>query len=444
MKSLICFIKAAIVLWTVTAFSVYAQDYSSKWMFGKGYNEKIKANWETEHFVKATICGEGVMRAVDASGNDLATYVLRSGRAAAGPFKAGGCFLFEVPAEKVAAGSFVSFDATLSVDPGAPMNWVVEWKDGDKWVAGRKYTCYGPAIGKGYKYTTLHQTYRFKNDPKGNVVSVRLRALGGATVPSMEGRETNGQAMFVTSPYLGAYVMDYGRVAPKDTTKVLCIGNSFTYYLSCPQMLKDLAWKEGHYIDMSASLKGGWTMGQHMTYPTTKDEIKIGGFDVVILQDQSQSAANVGSDRKKYAANITNLVAMADKVRATSEDCRIVLECTWAYAGKKNGGISCVTEFYENAGKGIKVMAKAAKADISPIRDAFRMASIERPDIMLFSADSYHQSEYGSYLKSCVNYLILFGEPFGENPSDCGLDPKKAAALRSIAEAVVLGDNFGR
>lgn len=444
MRSLINFIKVATVLWAVTAFGVSAQDYSSKWMFGKEHNVKTKATWETEHFVKATVCGEGVMKAVDAAGNDLATYQIRSGRAAAGPFKAGDYFLFEVPAENVAAGSYVSFDATMSVDPGAPMEWVVEWKDGDKWVAGRKYTCYGPAIGKDYKYTTLHQAYRFKNAPENNKVCVRLRALDGATVPPMEGRETNGQVMFVTSPYVGAYVMDYGTTAPKDTTRVLCVGNSFTYYLSCPHMLKDLAWKEGHYIDMSASIKGGWTMGQHMTYPTTEDEIKIGGFDVVILQDQSQSAAQVGSDKKKYAANVDNIVAMADKVRTTSEDCRVVLECTWAYAGKKNGGFSCVTEFYENAGKGIKVMAKAAKADVSPIRDAFRLANIERPDILLFAADGYHQSEYGSYLKSCVNYLTLFGEPFGDNPSDCGIDPKKAAALRAIAEAVVFGEKFGR
>ena len=84
MKSLINSIKVATVLWAVTAFGVSAQEYSSKWMFGKEHNVKTKATWETEHFVKATVCGEGIMKAVDAAGNDLATYQLRSGRAAAG------------------------------------------------------------------------------------------------------------------------------------------------------------------------------------------------------------------------------------------------------------------------------------------------------------------------------------------------------------------------
>jgi hypothetical protein len=41
-------------------------------------------------------------------------------------------------------------------------------------------------------------------------------------------------------------------------------------------------------------------------------------------------------------------------------------------------------------------------------------------------------------VKSCVNYLVLFREPFGETPADCGLEPDKAAVLRNIAEKVIL------
>ena len=436
------FIKAVIVLWTVAALDLSAQDFSSKWLFGSVYNSKMKTTWETEHYLMATICGEGIMKAVDADGNDLADYRVLKGRAAAGPFKAGCCFLFEIPAEGAQSGSFVSFDATLSANPGAPMHWVVEWKDGGRWVPGRQYVCHGPALGKNHKYTTIHQTYRLKDAPEDAVVSVRLRALEGSVVPSAEGVDSDAMVIFVTSPYIGACVMDYGVIPPKDTTSVLCIGNSFTYCQSCPQMLKEIAWQEGHYLDVSASLKGGWSMRKHLSYPTTEDEIGRGGYDVVILQDQSQSAAQVGSDSRKYAENIENTVAMAQKVRSTSEDCRLLLECTWAYAGKNNGGFGSVTEFYNNAGKGIKVLAQAAKADVSPIRDAFRLANIERPDILLFADDGYHPSVYGSYLKSCVNYLVLFKEPFGENPSDCGIDPKKAAALRSIAATVVLGEKF--
>ena len=84
-------------------------------------------------------------------------------------------------------------------------------------------------------------------------------------------------------------------------------------------------------------------------------------------------------------------------------------------------------------------MAKAADIDdVSPIGKAFKYTREEHPDIMLYHTDGHHQSPYGSYLKSCVNYLLLFGEPFGDSPADCGLDAKMTARLRSVAEKIVL------
>jgi hypothetical protein len=189
---------------------------------------------------------------------------------------------------------------------------------------------------------------------------------------------------------------------------------------------------------MSASVKGGWSMGQHLDFAPTDDLVAEGGYDVVFLQDQSQAPAKVGYDKKKNASLLKAMTGMADKVRTTSRDCRVVVECTWAYPGKQNGGFESVSQFYKYAGKGARMMAKAAKAEVSPIREAFRIANMERPDILMFAPDGYHQSPYGSYLKSCVNYLLIYGEKFGDSPSDCGLNAKKAAALRSIAEQVVL------
>jgi hypothetical protein len=394
--------------------------------------------WETDHYVKATEYGDGVMRAVDSAGNDLQTYEVLKDRAAAGPFEAGDCFLFEIPAKDVSAGSFVSFDATFSVEPGAPVEWALEWKDGDCWVCAGEYKCYGPALGKKYSYTTIHEVYRLSETPSEPSLKVRLRALPGQNVPASEGETSSAFAMFVTSPFIGACVMDYGETAPRDTTRVLCVGNSFTYYNSCPQMLKELAWSQGHYIDMNVSVKGGWSMGNHLSLPTTDDLIKDGGYDVAFLQDQSQAPAKVGFDRKGNSALLESMVMMADKVRSTSEECRVIIESTWAYPGKKNGGFESVAEFYKYMGKGVGIMAKAADADVSPIRDAFRIANMERPDIMMFSKDGYHQSPYGSYLKSCVNYLMLYGERFTGSPADCGLEADKADALRNIAESVVL------
>ena len=52
-------------------------------------------------------------------------------------------------------------------------------------------------------------------------------------------------------------------------------------------------------------------MGQHLSLETTNDLVAEGGYDYVFLQDQSQAAARVGKDRKKYDNLIRNIAAMA-------------------------------------------------------------------------------------------------------------------------------------
>lgn len=430
----------ALVMLLGMVLSADAQNFSSKWLFGKSfYSEEDIRSWNEDATIKATAEGSGTMRAVSADGTKIKSSQMVKNRAMAGPIKPGDSFVFDVPVDALPSGSFISFAATLTAEAECPADWVVEWQDGGKWVECGRYRCHGPAFGSDHTYTSIYETYRIENAIGSGSVKVRLRALDGGKVDASLAAEAKGCATFATSTYIGARVKDFGTSAPKDTTKVLCIGNSFTYYHSCPVMLQDLAWNEGHYLDMSASLKGGRTMKHHQTLVTTADVLEEGGYDVVFLQDQSQAAGNVGRDRKKNAALVDDMEDLADMVRENSPKAKFIVEWTWAYPGREKGGFGSLYSFDVYGQKGARIMAKAVgKADVSPIGEAFKYCREEHPDIMLYHTDGHHQSIYGSYLKSCVNYLMIFGEPFGENPSDCGLDEKKTEILRSVAEKIVL------
>ena len=426
-----------IILLATALFCVLQVSAQGVWYFGKKHTAKFEDSWTREHVVRATRAGKGVFGACDAEGNPLERYEIIADKPIAGPFKPGDCYVFNVVAEDVREGSYVDFNATFSIEDGAPMDWVVEFLDEGTWKPGRVFRCYGPVETKAYRHTSIHQTFRLEDPAKG-FISVRLRALDGFVRPS-KGGEKEGGACFIGSSYLGVQVSDFGTTPPKDTLKVLCIGNSFTYYLGCPAILKEIAWKEGHYLDMASSLKGGWSMGQHLSLETTNDLVAEGGYDYVFLQDQSQAAARVGKDRKKYDNLIRNIAAMAAKVRTNSEDCKAVIEYTWAYAKNDYGSFGSLEAFDKYGKKGAGIMAKAVgNAEVSPIAEAFAIVRKERPDINLYHTDNHHQSLYGSYLKSCVNYLVMFGEPFGESPSDYLVEPEIAAYLRSVAEKTVL------
>lgn len=431
MKNSIAF---SLVLFLTISLNMQAQ---SVWMFGKEYTPEYENSWKHNHKLPATFNGDGHMMAADATGNVLERYEIIGEKPVAGPFKPGDCVMFCVPNDELQPGSYVDFNATISIEDGAPMDWVVEVLDEGTWKAGEVFRCYGPVSGKDYSYTSVHQTFRL-TDPTADRIGIRLRALDGFVRPS-KGGDKEGGICFVAGSYLGAKVQDFGTLPPKDTLKVLCLGNSFTYYCGCPAMLKEIAWKEGHYLDMASSLKGGWTMGQHLSLETTNDLVAEGGYDYVILQDQSQAPARVGKDRKAYDDLVRNIAAAAAKVRTTSAGCQAVVENTWAYANREFGGFGSLEAFDRYGKKGSKVMAKAAgNAKVSPIAEAFAIVRKERPDINLYHTDNHHQSYYGSYLKSCVNYLVIFGEPFGDSPADCLIEPEVASYLRSVAESVVL------
>lgn len=429
----------SILVMLIFHLSVFAQEFPSRWTFGKAFasEENIRI-WKQKSIIKANIAGEGVLKAVDADGNPLKCNVVKA-RPIAGPLEEGDCFLFQVPVQHFPAGSFLTFDATFAVEPDGPMVWLFEWKDGDKWIPGREFICHGPAFGSKYTYTSIYQAFKLESPIADGSVEVRLRALGGSKAKASDEALAPGCASFAANSFVGVYIQDFGTEEPIDTTRVLCIGNSFTYYHSCPTMLKEIAWNEGHYLDMTSSLKGGRTMKQHQTLVTTIDAVKAGDYDVVFLQDQSQAAARLGKDAVKYASLVNDLDVMAKMIKEESPECSFFLEWTWAFPAKEYGGFGSLKNFDDYAEKGIQGFVDVLPdAEVSPIGKAFRLCREEHPDIMLYHTDGHHQSEYGSYLKSCINYLMIFGEPFGDNPSDCGLDGKKAAVLRRVAEKIVL------
>lgn len=226
--------------------------------------------------------------------------------------------------------------------------------------------------------------------------------------------------------------------ACSDTTSVLCIGNSFTYFYDSYNMLKEIAWSQGHYLDVKAAYVGGYTFQRHLADLKTISAIESFNkpYEVVFLQNQSQVNAFYGRNPKQYKSICDDAVELAARVRTYSPDAVVYLESTWSYEPSDCGGFGTLEAFDKYLMLGTAKMAKASRCKLSPITLAFAAARAKHPEINLFYRDMKHQGPYGSYLKSCVNYLLMFGS-FDGPVSDCGLDPNQTAILRAIAAEVV-------
>ena len=422
------------------ALSVSAQEFPSRWFFGKDYNAPIQEAWENQGVIRATDIGDAELKIVKADGSRVDNCLLMYNKPVAGPVSEGDCILVEFPETDLPAGSFLEFDITFAAEEGAPSKWIFEYFDGT-WKSGRTYTVYGSVFESKHQFTSVLETFRLTDRAEGTL-KMRMRALKSNPVKPLDSVAAKQKASVVIqgSSYLGMYVQNLGTAAPSDTLKTIYIGNSFTYYCSSPALLKEIAWNEGHYIEMTPALKGGAYFSQHLKFKTTSDAIARGDFDLAIMQDHSKCPVAVGKDKKEAAQYLDAASALAEKIRATSPDCRFIIEYRSSTTAKNDFyGCGSLDKYNKMTLRGTKLMAKAmGGAELSHITDAFMIVRRDRPDIVILAPDGTHPSMLGAYLKSCINYLTIYGEKFGSNPANCGIDPEVAAYLRSVAEKVVL------
>lgn len=219
---------------------------------------------------------------------------------------------------------------------------------------------------------------------------------------------------------------------------VLCLGNSFTYFHDCPAMLSAIASSQGDSLIIRSETVGGYSFYRHLQDLNSISAIEARPYDYVFLQDQSQSLARFASNHKRYAQLAQDARDIVCRIRIYSPDAHIFLERTWAYEGNRYGGFESLDNFDQLLNKGARQIARKTHTTLSPIGEAFMICRWERSDINLFEDDLKHQSPYGSYLKSCINYLKIVQRPFEGKVAELDLDAEKCAYLRNLAERVVL------
>ncbi len=429
---------------------------ASKWVFTSTGTGKYTDFWTgPSHIIPATDGTSGTISAVRGETNAMVpfTYSVSSGKPYVGTLVKDDCLLFSMPVEGIESGTWFQFNAIIGSKTNAHKYFLLEYLDGGQWKsvegnlrtasedASLKYTFMNSGVQSGtdYQHASVFQMFKVDNALPEGTLEVRLRAVGTYTCSGVTESVSNTSAdIFIPAfGFSGAYCSKIGTAAPKATRRVLALGNSFSYYNNPLWYLQEIAAREGNFVDLQGHVKGSQNLSQHAALSLSNEAVGLGGYDFAFLQDQSENPAIFalsGTASIRDAA-----VALADKVRAASPSCQVILENTWSFNGKAGSYGGSLASFDGYLASGTKAMAQAASAWVSPIGQAFARCRELYPSVNLYHTDNKHQSAYGAYLKACVNYLVLFGERFSSAPADCGINPQVAADLRGIAEEIVLG-----
>lgn len=203
---------------------------------------------------------------------------------------------------------------------------------------------------------------------------------------------------------------------------VLFVGNSFTDYNDgLDTFVRGLA--PGAVTARAAV--GGYTLEQHLTAGDATRMLNEGGWDYVVLQEQSQRPV-LEPERFYFAArSLDRLVRLQGGTT--------VLLMTWERPDSVALGVTTanLASAYDQVGAELGV-------PVAPAGLAFARALSGSPDLRLDS-QSGHPTIEGSYLAACVVYGTVFKRsPVGNPYVASGMTSGEAVYLQRIA-AMTLG-----
>ncbi|MFT5124579.1 MAG: putative cupin superfamily protein [Kiritimatiellia bacterium] len=188
--------------------------------------------------------------------------------------------------------------------------------------------------------------------------------------------------------------------------RVLFIGNSYTGGIK--HTLNAMLEHEGIDVEVAYLNPGGKTLAWHWENDS-KERILQGDWDVVVLQDQSQTPAYPGLQESFFKAS----TQLADFIRA--HDAKPVLYLTW---GRKDGDRQNITRspnyatMQDRLSASYERAAEQTGAMLVPCGEVWRQVRLMDPELgeKLYAKDGSHPSAHGAYLVAATFTARLFGK----------------------------------
>lgn len=229
--------------------------------------------------------------------------------------------------------------------------------------------------------------------------------------------------------------------APAKPLRVLFIGNSYTIFNNLPYLVESIAASQpaGPRIQTGVSLSGGKTLKWHWDNGHALETIRQGGWDFVVLQEQSVLGRNAPPGAAPEINDPALYFEYGRKFHAeiTKIGAKTVLYATWAREG--------YPEQQRRLDDAFTRLARETGAGIVPAGLAWTVARIEAPHIKLHMPDRSHPTQAGSYLNALLFYQCLTGRA-AANPPSLITGPRRWDDPRTVtlvnlttSDAVVLG-----
>jgi hypothetical protein len=183
-------------------------------------------------------------------------------------------------------------------------------------------------------------------------------------------------------------------------------------------LLKELAAARGIEVGHKVISAGGASLRQHLNAGKALDAIAKGGYDVVVLQEQSTLPIKSPARFRDSARDFNEAIAAAGA--------RTAFYLTWARSNAPETQ-KALTDAYAGA-------ASELGGTLIPVGMVWERFLAEYDEPVLHAPDNSHPTLAGSYLGACVFLIALLeDDPVGIEVPVKGLDDNTATLIRQAA-----------
>jgi len=197
----------------------------------------------------------------------------------------------------------------------------------------------------------------------------------------------------------------FAQSSSADTTRILFIGNSYTYYHSSPELLRSMIAQKHpeKVVEIQLISQGGMTLQRHWQEGRAQKAIKSKAWDYVVLQEQSKLAMPIFIDHDVFFGPTDLFYDYSRKYDAEikTAGAKTVFLMTWSVKSRTEEQ-QILTHAYATIAQELNAMV----APVGLVWDELRKSD----QFDLYENDGSHPSSYGSYLIAATMYATIFNE----------------------------------
>jgi hypothetical protein len=221
-------------------------------------------------------------------------------------------------------------------------------------------------------------------------------------------------------------------------SKILFIGNSYTYFNNLPRLLEQLG-NPDRQVVVEMIAEGGATLQDHWERGKAVKAIEKGGWDYVVLQDQSTLGVTYLVDGQPRITDPKRYFTWARRFHEVirKSGARTVLFGHWARENAPREDWDALAFFHGQLGKELGAI-------VAPVGQAWQAVRQQDPELRLYQDDHSHPRPAGSYLAACVLHAACFGSLPADPPwrisghpvsHEGEVDPKREEVLVELTPA---------